>query len=92
MRYLLMIAMLSNISGCDDAVAEGPKTDPQEQDECGASGYVGMVGTSIAAITLPSSLNHRVIGPDTMVTYDYVPERINFHTDKNGIILSVSCG
>lgn len=67
---------------------------PQKPDEtsCQASGYESMIGKPVAAITLPASLNHRIIGPDTMVTYDYIEDRVNFYTDKNGVIERVECG
>jgi len=61
------------------------------QDTCGASQYAAMVGSNVAAVTLPAELNHRIIAPDTMVTQDFNPERINFITDANGVITSIEC-
>jgi hypothetical protein len=61
------------------------------QDTCGGSSYASMVGSNVAAITLPADLNHRIIAPDTMVTQDFNPERINFITDANGVITSIEC-
>jgi hypothetical protein len=61
------------------------------QDTCGASGYRAMVGSNVAAITLPAGLNHRIIAPNTPVTMDFNAERINFLTDANGVITSVEC-
>jgi hypothetical protein len=61
------------------------------QDTCGASGYRAMVGSNVAAITLPAGLNHRIIAPDSVVTQDFNPQRINFITDANGAITSVEC-
>lgn len=85
----LMIALLSfSISACQAETVDSLSAD----DACGASGYQSMIGNSIAAITLPSSLDHRVIGPDTMVTEDFVPTRLNFYTDSNSVILKITCG
>lgn len=61
-------------------------------DSCGASGYQGLVGASLAAITLPNLPNARYIGPDTMVTMDYSPTRINFHFSKDRVITRIDCG
>ncbi len=61
-------------------------------DECGAGDYQSLVGSSIAAVTLPADLNHRVIGPDDAYTMDYRPDRLNIYTDEDGIITEVKCG
>jgi hypothetical protein len=34
----------------------------------------------------------RVIRPDTIVTQDYRPERMNFHVGASGKIIQISCG
>jgi hypothetical protein len=34
----------------------------------------------------------RVIWPDTIVTQDYRPERMNFHVGASGKIIQISCG
>ena len=76
-----------------EPVAAAPQTreDATAQDTCGASGYRSMVGSNVAAITIPAGLNHRIIAPDTPVTMDFNAERINFLTDANGLITSVEC-
>jgi hypothetical protein len=77
----------------DPAPVAAPTTreEATAQDTCGASGYSSLVGSNVAAVTLPADLNHRIIGPDTMVTMDFSAERINFLTDANGVITSVEC-
>lgn len=60
------------------------------QDTCGASGYASMIGTNIAAVTLPTTV--RVIAPDTVVTMDFRADRVNIRTDAGGIITAVDCG
>ena len=76
-----------------DPVAAAPQTreEATAQDTCGAAAYASMVGSNVAAITLPAGLNHRIIAPDTPVTMDFSAERINFITDANGLITSVEC-
>ena len=66
--------------------------DNASTDQCGASGYQSLLGSNIAAITLPADLNHRIIGPNTAVTKDYVLTRLNIYTDENGVVTKVNCG
>ncbi|MEZ5956983.1 MAG: I78 family peptidase inhibitor [Hyphomonadaceae bacterium] len=61
------------------------------QDTCGAAQYASLVGSNFAAVTLPAGANIRIIQPDTMVTQDFSPERLNMITDANGIITSLEC-
>lgn len=35
---------------------------------------------------------YRILPPGSMATMDYVPERINVHTDEEGIVTKVKCG
>ena len=35
---------------------------------------------------------YRILPPDAMATMDYSADRINVHTDANGIVLDVRCG
>lgn len=77
-------------------VGEAPSADSDtarlDDDPCDAAGYQAMLGAAIAAVTLPASLDHRVIGPDTIVTQDFVATRLNFYTNKDGVITRIACG
>ncbi|KQI68270.1 Peptidase inhibitor I78 family protein [Loktanella sp. DSM 29012] len=84
MKILLLLPLLA-------ACVTGPAPVPSD-DGCGAAGYAGLLGQNIAAVTLPADLNHRVIGPNQMVTMDYVESRVNFETDIVGTIMRVTCG
>ncbi len=64
----------------------------QTEDACGADDYRGLVGQPLAAVTLPADLGARIIGPDTAVTMDFRPERLNIAVDGSGIIERVYCG
>ncbi|MBB5516792.1 hypothetical protein FHS89_002834 [Rubricella aquisinus] len=64
----------------------------KEQSACGAADYAGLIGSNIAAVTLPATLNTRIIGPGMAVTMDYVPTRLNIETDGNGVIIRLYCG
>lgn len=72
-----------------DVVAGADETD---KDLCGAADYQSLVGSNMAAVTLPAELNHRVIGPNDAVTMDYNPERLNIYTDEDGVVTEVKCG
>lgn len=61
-------------------------------DACGASGYQSLVGRPLAAVTLPADVNTRVIEPDSAVTLDYKPERLNIRLNEEGRIVEVYCG
>jgi hypothetical protein len=105
MRNLLMAAAALALVACgqtatvetppepETPVATAPTTreEATAQDTCGASGYRAMIGSNVAAITLPAGLNHRIIAPDAVVTQDFSAERVNFLTDANGVITSVEC-
>ncbi len=65
---------------------------PALEDNCGAGDYQSYVGTNASALTLPADLPHRIFGPNDAVTMDYAPNRLNFRTDEDGVILEVKCG
>lgn len=77
-----VLAVLA-LSGCAASEAK---------DTCGAEGYQSLVGSPLAAVTLPASLNSRIIRPGDLVTQDYAEDRINFELDEQGTITRVSCG
>ena len=62
------------------------------EDACGASGYQSIVGSLLAAVTLPADLGARIIQPGTAVTTDYDAQRINIQLDADGRITRVFCG
>lgn len=76
-----------------DPVAAGPQTreEATAQDTCGAAGYRAMIGTSIAAVTFPATPNIRVIMPDSVVTEDFRPDRLNVIVDAAGNITALEC-
>ena len=92
MRRFLPAILLAACAG-DAAPPPGAATPPASADDpCGASDYAGLVGANVAAVTLPASLNHRVVGPGTVVTMDYVPERLNVEVDADGVVTGLRCG
>lgn len=105
MRALLITCAVFALAACGQtptetpAATETPATTaaPQTaaeataQDTCGASQYQAMIGTNIAAATFPAGPGIRVIQPDTPVTQDFSPQRLNVIVDANGVITSLEC-
>lgn len=84
-----LLATLALLAACQTT----PSTAVLEDgDLCGASGYAWLVGKKLAAVTLPANLGARMIGPDTAVTMDYRPNRLNISFGRNGVIDRVYCG
>jgi hypothetical protein len=72
------------------AVAPATREEATAQDACGAAQYASLVGSNIAAVTLPTG-SHRVIAPDTMVTMDFSATRLNIITNAEGVITELAC-
>lgn len=90
MRRIRPVALVSvlALSAC---VAAPSPTDPENA--CGAAGFQGLLGQSgqIARL-LVLDRPIRVIPPNTAVTMDYSPERINFDLDAADRITGIRCG
>ena len=87
---------IADVSGQREETRPDAKGPPDAFDpvglSCGAGDYAGLIGKNLAAVTLPADLGARVIGPDTAVTQDYRPDRLNIHTDDDGTITELTCG
>jgi hypothetical protein len=106
MRAFLIAGAALALVACGQTTTTTPAEEPSEtptasapqtreeataQDTCGGAAYRSLVGSSLAAVTLPADANIRVIQPDTVVTEDFRPDRINIIVDANGAITSVEC-
>jgi len=63
------------------------------EDTCGLDAlkpYLGQQAGDIPADVLPE--RSRIVGPDTQVTMDYVPTRVNVLTDEAGMVIGLKCG
>jgi hypothetical protein len=88
MRILIPFLLLA---AC--ATVDSPTTAPSLPDTCGAAEYSNLVGQPDTALQRVLIMDEvRIIRPDTVVTMDYRPERINFKIDAAGIITDVTCG
>ena len=63
------------------------------EDTCGLNAFKPFLGKTAADIPpelLPDTA--RIVGPDTNVTMDYVPTRVNILTNEDGTIIGMKCG
>lgn len=94
MRILAIAAL--TLAACSSGIIADPGTSygPRGRgDGCDAARYQTLVGqprTTLQGMSLPAPV--RLIGPDTAVTMDYDPGRLNIRYDEQGIIVEVSCG
>jgi hypothetical protein len=95
MMLLGALAMAMTIGGSP------PETYPVHGDSghvCNAAKAKKLVGrkrsaaTEAEALRLSGAASVRWIPPNTMVTMDYRPDRLNLRLDRKGRILSVNCG
>lgn len=94
-RYDLVVVCLvgSLLSGCVTiASVVGADDTVDNTDPCGAQGYTALLGSSIAAVTLPANLNDRVVHAGDAVTLDYDPTRLNLELNADDMIVGLSCG
>mgnify|MGYP001809558109 CR=1 FL=1 len=86
--HVAFLIAAAALMGCA-SIAPSPSV-PAAPDLCRAEEYRGMIGTPIAAATFPSGV--RTIGPDTIITEDFVPARLNVLVDGGGSITGFRCG
>ena len=97
MRVFAMAAVALGVIACSPQQPTGdppPETaeEATRQDICGASAFEFLLGAPAAQIdqtTLP--VGARIITPETMVTEDFRPERLNIIVDMDGNVSSLSC-
>ena len=62
-------------------------------DTCGAVKYHTLLDQDATALERILILGQvRIIRPNSIVTQDYRPTRMNFHIGKSGTITQISCG
>lgn len=88
MKYLLMLAVLSISPAMAQDLNETNMATPTCQT------YVEWTGKNINEIDLSvlGDRPHRIIKPDSMVTMDYIPDRLNINVTDKDIILTQECG
>jgi hypothetical protein len=67
-------------------------TPPATSLNCDAAGLADLVGRDVSVLqTMRFGVTTRIIGPDTAVTKDFNPDRLNFTHDKTGLIIDIGC-
>ena len=85
MTRLIVFTIAFVIVGCAQA--------QETEDQCGAAGLQGLVGQTAAIAELLEFPDQtiRILGPDSVATTDYRPERLNITID-DGVIDRIGCG
>jgi ribulose-5-phosphate 4-epimerase/fuculose-1-phosphate aldolase len=75
----------------EDELEQAHNDHPAEEMTCGS--YPEWVGQKVDRAAIEATGKpFRVIKPDSMVTMDHNPDRINVVIDDNEIVLEVKCG
>ncbi len=90
MRWIF-VPIFALLIGC---VAPGPEFPPMtDPDTCGQQEFAGFLGqprVTLEGVTFPGPA--RIIGPNDIVTQDFVPERINFLINQRDEVDDITCG
>lgn len=97
---LALTALPAILAACTATPTAPPMPDPMppESASCNHDAAQGLVGQPATqanierARELAGARTARVIKPGQMVTMEYIPGRLNIHTDENNRIKSVRCG
>ncbi|MBY6002626.1 hypothetical protein KUV62_01825 [Salipiger bermudensis] len=89
MKHIALMALAAlPLTAC---MAEEPLATDAE-DTCGMAAYSDLVGTNVAAVTLPADAQIRVLKQGQPMTLEFLAERLNIETDDDGVILRLFCG
>lgn len=81
------------VAACVPVTEPDPGVAPGPVNQCGALDLQYLVGAPAAQLdTIAFDKPVRIIYPDTAVTMDYNPDRLNFQIDRTGRVSRVSCG
>lgn len=91
-RYLICCGFV--LAGCAQIGGPLPSPVPSVADDtCNAAQHARLIGGPATALETKLLLQPvRVIRPNTAVTLDFIPQRINFMLDQDETIIRISCG
>ena len=99
MKVKIKNALLAVIilAGCASTAEVEPKAVEEPVDDplytsCLTEEQNALVGGSEAEARLLLPGTARIIGPDTLITQDYIPNRVNADLNSKGIVTRVWCG
>lgn len=86
-RFIAVVGILG--LGLTAACVPAP---PAQATSCDADGLRDLIGRNITVLqTMRFGVTLRVIGPDTAVTDDFSPDRLNIIHDDDGVITHIAC-
>lgn len=88
---LSVLALPVVLMGCVIEVPIVPM--PPMSNACGAASFQSLIGQPFAVLAATTFIGPmRIIRPDTVVTMDYVAERLNIYLDEDDVITGFTCG
>ena len=95
-RVIIAVSSLSAVAACQLAPPPeqtAPKQPPASADACGARDVAFMAGMRIAEVSFDTTDRPvRIVGPNSAVTLDHRPERLNVTIDASERITGFACG
>ncbi|WP_423210153.1 I78 family peptidase inhibitor [Paracoccus yeei] len=93
-QILPVLVLVPVLAAC---LPEPPEPTPMppiaiQDDTCGASRYLALVGQQGTTISVPANTPYRVYRTGDPVTMDFNAARLNFEHDRTGRLVRVSCG
>ncbi len=93
-KFLLSTLAAATLMAC--ATPPAPDTalvnPPPGKDTCNAAQYAGLIGKPVTDPAVPApSRQVRHIRPDSVVTMDFSPTRLNIDVDARGVITGLRC-
>ena len=94
MRTAIVMTGAILLAACQSTTGETPISGPASNTAglCAARQLQGLLGTPVNQADLTGQDPLRIIPPNSAVTMDYNPERLNIEIDESGTITSVTCG
>lgn len=90
MRLILLpLALMGCVTINVDAPNSGQPVAPAK---CNASDYSQFIGLKTTQVSLPPNLRTRVLNPQSLVSADFQPNRLNVFVDSFGVVQRFSCG
>ena len=90
MKHFVLAAALLALAACqtEETAVQQPDTDT-----CGAAALSARIGTPVQDHSFDDATRpYRIIPPNSAVTMDHRPDRLNVDVDDKGVITRIWCG
>ncbi|MFC3613272.1 I78 family peptidase inhibitor [Lutimaribacter marinistellae] len=88
---ILFLAACSGTNAPVSSTSTGTGT-PGDLGSCNATALAGSIGQHVDTIRDRLPAPHRVLGPGTVVTQDFRPDRLNVYVNDEAVIERLTCG